>query len=67
MARTVKRRIALAATAAALAGLREPVYAFFDKVTVNAGEKELRDNRLRLLNSIRTSFSLVADFSKIEG
>jgi glycyl-tRNA synthetase beta chain len=56
-----------AAAMAALAGLREPVDAFFDKVTVNAGEKELRDNRLRLLNSIRTSFSLVADFSKIEG
>ena len=51
----------------ALAGLRAPVDAFFDKVTVNAEEKELRGNRLRLLNSIRSTFNLVADFSKIEG
>jgi glycyl-tRNA synthetase beta chain len=51
----------------ALAGLRAPVDAFFDKVTVNADEKELRGNRLRLLNSIRSTFNLVADFSKIEG
>jgi glycyl-tRNA synthetase beta chain len=51
----------------ALAELRAPVDAFFDKVTVNAEEKELRGNRLRLLNSIRDTFNLVADFSKIEG
>jgi glycyl-tRNA synthetase beta chain len=51
----------------ALAGLRAPVDAFFDKVTVNADEKELRGNRLRLLNSIRNTFNLVADFSRIEG
>ncbi len=50
-----------------LGTLREPVDAFFDKVTVNADEKELRGNRLRLLNSIRDTFNLVADFSKIEG
>ena len=51
----------------ALAALRSPVDAFFDKVTVNADEKDLRGNRLRLLNSIRNTFNLVADFSKIEG
>lgn len=51
----------------ALAGLRAPVDAFFDKVTVNADEKELRGNRLRLLNAIRATFNQVADFSRIEG
>ncbi|TDQ84489.1 glycyl-tRNA synthetase beta chain [Dongia mobilis] len=51
----------------ALAGLRGPVDAFFDKVTVNADEKELRANRLRLLNAIRLGFNRVADFSRIEG
>ncbi|WP_374651368.1 glycine--tRNA ligase subunit beta [Dongia sp.] len=51
----------------ALAALRAPVDAFFDKVTVNAEEKELRGNRLRLLNSIRDTFKLIADFSRIEG
>ncbi|MDY0872723.1 glycine--tRNA ligase subunit beta [Dongia rigui] len=56
-----------ASAMAKLSTLREPVDAFFDKVTVNADEKELRGNRLRLLNSIRSTFNLVADFSKIEG
>lgn len=56
-----------AAAMSALAGLRTPVDAFFDKVTVNADETELRGNRLRLLNSIRDTFNLVADFSRIEG
>jgi glycyl-tRNA synthetase beta chain len=51
----------------ALAGLRAPVDAFFDKVIVNAEEKELRGNRLRLLNAIRATFNQVADFSRIEG
>lgn len=51
----------------ALAALRAPVDAFFEKVTVNADEKELRGNRLRLLNAIRGTFSQVADFSRIEG
>ena len=37
----------------ALARLRAPVDAFFDKVLVNAPEPELRANRLRLLNLIR--------------
>ena len=51
----------------ALARLRQPVDAFFDKVTVNAGEPALRSNRLRLLSSIGSAMGLVAEFSKVEG
>jgi glycyl-tRNA synthetase beta chain len=51
----------------ALASLREPVDAFFDKVTVNADDLELRANRLRLLSRIRAVMNQVADFSQIEG
>jgi glycyl-tRNA synthetase beta chain len=52
---------------AALATLRQPVDEFFDKVTVNAPEPELRENRLRLLSRIRAVMNQVADFSQIEG
>ncbi len=52
---------------AALAGLRRPVDAFFDRVTVNAEEAGLRENRLRLLAQIGATLGRVADFSKIEG
>ena len=51
----------------ALAGLRRPVDAFFDHVTVNAEDPELRRNRLYLLSQIRATLHQVADFSKIEG
>jgi glycyl-tRNA synthetase beta chain len=52
----------------ALAGLRAPIDAFFDKVTVNVQDKpDLRLNRLKLLNQIRATMDSVADFSKIEG
>jgi glycyl-tRNA synthetase beta chain len=51
----------------ALAKLRPPVDAFFDKVTVNADDPSFRENRLRLLGRIRTATLAVADFSKIEG
>ncbi len=51
----------------ALASLRKPVDSFFDKVTVNADDPELRANRLRLLGRIRVTLDRVADFSKIEG
>ena len=52
----------------AFAGLRAPIDAFFDKVTVNVTDKpELRLNRLKLLNHIRATMDSVADFSKIEG
>ena len=47
--------------------MRAPVDAFFDHVTVNADEPDLRANRLRLLNRIRATTLTVADFSKIEG
>jgi glycyl-tRNA synthetase beta chain len=50
-----------------LAALRPPVDEFFDKVTVNVGEQELRANRLRLLSRIRATMNQVADFSRIEG
>jgi glycyl-tRNA synthetase beta chain len=50
-----------------LANLRGPLDAFFDHVTVNAPEPELRRNRLRLLNRVRVTMQKVADFSKIEG
>jgi glycyl-tRNA synthetase beta chain len=56
-----------AAAMAALATLRRPVDEFFDKVTVNAPEPELRENRLRLLSRIRSVMNQVADFSQIEG
>jgi glycyl-tRNA synthetase beta chain len=52
---------------AALAGLRAPVDAFFDKVTVNTDDSKVRENRLKLLSMIRTALEGVADFSKIEG
>ena len=52
---------------AVLAELRAPVDAFFDHVTVNCDEPELRANRLRLLSRIRSALEGVADFSKIEG
>ncbi|TWB38533.1 glycine--tRNA ligase subunit beta [Nitrospirillum pindoramense] len=54
-------------TMAALATLRGPVDAFFDKVTVNADDPALRANRLRLLAGIRRTLNHVADFSVIEG
>ncbi|MEA1937666.1 MAG: glycine--tRNA ligase subunit beta [Pseudomonadota bacterium] len=52
---------------AAMATLRAPVDAFFDHVTVNANEAELRRNRLHLLSQIRRTLHGVADFSRIEG
>ncbi len=50
-----------------LADLRSPLDAFFDKVTVNAPEPDLRLNRLRLLHKVRSTMDRIADFSKIEG
>ncbi len=49
-----------------LAQLRAPVDAFFDKVTINAPEPELRLNRLRLLALLRDTMNQIADFSRIE-
>jgi glycyl-tRNA synthetase beta chain len=50
-----------------LATLRQPVDEFFDKVTVNTDDRNLRENRLRLLSRIRDVMNQVADFSQIEG
>ncbi len=52
---------------AALARLRQPVDAFFDKVTVNAADAGLRVNRLKLLTGIGAAMGAVADFAKVEG
>jgi glycyl-tRNA synthetase beta chain len=51
----------------AMAQLRPHVDTFFDKVTVNVEDKQLRENRLKLLNEIREATRTVADFSRIEG
>jgi glycyl-tRNA synthetase beta chain len=50
-----------------MAKLRPHVDTFFDKVTVNVEDKQLRENRLKLLNEIREATRTVADFSRIEG
>jgi glycyl-tRNA synthetase beta chain len=51
----------------ALASLRGPVDAFFDKVTVNDPDSAKREARLGLLARIRDAVHQVADFSRIEG
>ena len=51
----------------ALAELRAPVDAFFEKVTVNDPDPKIRENRLRMLSEIRAATLNVADFSKIAG
>lgn len=61
------RREEFAAAMTALAGLRAPLDAFFDRVTVNAPQADLRRNRLRLLSLVRSSMDRLADFSRIEG
>jgi len=43
------------------------VDAFFENVTVNDKDPELRLNRLRLLNHLRSAMHAVADFSKVAG
>ncbi|MGE4372332.1 MAG: glycine--tRNA ligase subunit beta [Xanthobacter sp.] len=70
----VKARVAravaaedFAAAMTALADLRAPVDAFFDAVTVNAQEPDLRENRLKLLDEIRATTRGIADFDRIEG
>ncbi|MGE5722605.1 MAG: glycine--tRNA ligase subunit beta, partial [Sphingomonadales bacterium] len=52
---------------AALATLRAPVDAFFDKVTVNDPDPVKRATRLTLLARLRDAVHRVADFSRIEG
>ncbi|MEJ0025467.1 MAG: glycine--tRNA ligase subunit beta [Rhizomicrobium sp.] len=50
-----------------MARLRGPVDAFFEKVTVNDKDANLRKNRLLLLSRLRATLHTVADFSKMEG
>ncbi len=54
------------AAMSAIALLRGPVDDFFDKVTVNADDADLRENRLILLSRIGRTLDQVADFSKIQ-
>ncbi|WP_339028047.1 glycine--tRNA ligase subunit beta [Bradyrhizobium symbiodeficiens] len=46
--------------------LRPVVDAFFEKVRVNDDDPKVRENRLKLLNEIRSATRAVADFSKIQ-
>ena len=48
---------------AMLADLQAPVDAFFDQVMVMAEDPALRENRLRLLKSLRSLFLRIADIS----
>ncbi len=66
-ARTALAHEDFAGAMRALAALRAPIDAFFDAVTVNAEDAELRRNRLALLAEIRAAVNMVADFSRIEG
>lgn len=54
------------AAMSAMAKLRPPVDAFFDKVRVNDDDAKVRENRLKLLGEIRSATRAVADFSKIQ-
>lgn len=49
-----------------LAELREPVDAFFDKVMVMVDDKDLRINRLTMLEKLRELFLRVADISLLQ-
>lgn len=52
-----------------LSTLRSAVDSFFAKesgIKVNADDKAVRENRLKLLNEIRAATRAVADFSKIQ-
>jgi len=55
------------AAMATLAHMRVPVDDFFDHVTVNVEEADIRRNRLCLLADITATMNKVADFSRIEG
>jgi glycyl-tRNA synthetase beta chain len=47
--------------------LKGPVDDFFEKVTVNDPDPNIRRNRLALLAQLRDTMHQIADFSKIEG
>ena len=56
-----------ASAMSAMATLRKPIDAFFDKVQVNTDNTTVRRNRLNLLSQIRKTCSSVVDLSLIEG
>jgi glycyl-tRNA synthetase beta chain len=49
----------------ALAGLREPVDAFFDAILVMAEDPQVRDNRFALLERLQQLFLRIADIAKL--
>jgi glycyl-tRNA synthetase beta chain len=49
-----------------LADLRKPVDDFFEKVMVMADDKAQRENRLLLLEKLRTMFLRVADIALLQ-
>ncbi len=67
LARTAIEKEDFVGAMRALATLRAPVDAFFDKVKVNAEDVALRQNRLELLAALRATLHGIADFSKVEG
>ena len=56
-----------AAAMTALAELRGPVDAFFEKVLVNSDVPAERENRLKLLIKVRDAMGRMADFGQITG
>lgn len=50
---------------AALAELKDPITAYFDRVMVMTDHAAVRDNRLALLASVAADIRRIADFSKI--
>jgi len=66
--RAVREQVAAGDYTAALhsvAGLRQPVDAFFDGVMVMAEDERVRINRLALLTQVAGLFADIADFTKI--
>jgi len=49
-----------------LASLKEPVDRFFDEVMVMAEDEALRNNRIALLNQLRSLFLRAADLSRLQ-
>ena len=49
----------------ALAALKQPVDAFFDKVMVMVEDASLRENRLALLGDLKSLMNRVADISRL--
>jgi glycyl-tRNA synthetase beta chain len=50
-----------------MARMRPVIDDFFESVTVNVPQPQIRENRLRLLARLRHAMDQVADFSKLEG